>query len=81
MWTMLDSPSRYFITLPLALTSRPWIHNPLVVPLPFIFIPLPLPQVWDVASGDSTPVGAGPAAFDTVRWSPCGNYVFAGEWG
>ncbi|GLC36522.1 hypothetical protein PLESTB_000157600 [Pleodorina starrii] len=34
-------------------------------------------QVWDVASGDSTPVGAGPAAFDMVRWSPCGNYVFA----
>ncbi|KAG2482598.1 hypothetical protein HYH03_018482 [Edaphochlamys debaryana] len=34
-------------------------------------------QVHDVASGVSTPVAAGPAAFDLVRWSPCGNYVFA----
>ncbi|GFR50666.1 hypothetical protein Agub_g12916, partial [Astrephomene gubernaculifera] len=34
-------------------------------------------QVWEVASGIPTPVSAGPAAFDTVRWSPCGNYVFA----
>ncbi|GIL87707.1 hypothetical protein Vretifemale_15745 [Volvox reticuliferus] len=32
-------------------------------------------QVWDVATG--TYVCVGPAAFDLVRWSPCGNYVFA----
>ncbi|PNH10159.1 Aladin, partial [Tetrabaena socialis] len=33
-------------------------------------------QVWDVASGTPTTIGAGPSAFDTVRWSPCGNYLF-----
>ncbi|EFJ48958.1 hypothetical protein VOLCADRAFT_90309 [Volvox carteri f. nagariensis] len=34
-------------------------------------------QVWDISTGISTSVGAGLAAFDTVRWSPCGDYVFA----
>lgn len=37
--------------------------------------------VWDVASGRAEPMRAVTAALQLLRYSPCGNYLFAGERG
>ena len=35
--------------------------------------------VWDVGLGTSTAVSCGLACLHLLRWSPCGNYLFAGQ--